>query len=117
MREWGINTCMLVKMCLMVRKLPLVCLVVRGDRADISSIYSYASSADFLARRFTFFLYARYELSIAIRPNNSHAKSSRTSFAASTFAGEFRSGTSAERREMTEMSCESVLLSRQVRDH
>jgi hypothetical protein len=36
------------------------------------------------------------------------AKFSRTSLAASTFAGEFRSGTSADSNEMTEMSCLSV---------
>jgi hypothetical protein len=40
------------------------------------------------------------------RAPDSPAKSSRTSLAASTFAGELRSGTSADNSEMTEMSCE-----------
>lgn len=37
--------------------------------------------------------------------NDSHGKFSLTSLAASTFAGEFKSGTSADRSEMTEINC------------
>lgn len=36
---------------------------------------------------------------------NAQGKSSRTSLAASTFAGELRSGTSCDRREMTDINC------------
>jgi hypothetical protein len=39
---------------------------------------------------------------------NLPGKFSRTSLAASTLAGEFRSGTSADNNEMTEISCMSA---------
>lgn len=38
------------------------------------------------------------------RDNDSHGKSSLTSLAASTFAGELRSGRSCDKREITDMS-------------
>ena len=71
-------------------------LVMRG--------HSYASSADRLARRFTFFLYATDQGCTRVGHNDLQGKFSRTSLAASTFAGEFKSGTSADNNEITEMS-------------
>lgn len=88
--------------------------IVRGNRLH----QSYASSADLRASRLTFFLYAVVTLisfadgdCLASALKNAkptklyvHGKSSLTSFAASTLAGELRSGLSADSREMTDTS-------------